>query len=185
MHLNDILLGQRKDNMSVSPAFTPPESPNKEHSTLIQQARLSCLLKRRGSEDNHFTYVLELQDGFIYVGRTLNIYQRLMTHLYDWKENGVEWIKLYGPVKRVVEIYADCSKDEETHLTLLWMHRMGWERVRGGPWVKKVIKHMPRDLNRQDWTQFDMRTSARCTYMSRKAIDKIVDMVSCIHKETS
>lgn len=162
--------------MSVSPAFTPPGSPDKD-STLIQQARLSCQLKRRSFEDHYFTYVLELHNGFFYVGRTLNIYQRLLTHLYDWKDNGVEWIKLHGPVKHVVEIYSGCSKDEETYQTLLWMHRMGWERVRGGPWTKRFLNHRPKDLD-----SFEMHPST-CTFMSRKSIDKVIETVTLIHNE--
>ena len=169
--------------MSVSPAFSPPQSPEREHSTLIQQARISCQLKKQFTQDNQFTYVLELQNGHIYVGRTLNIYQRLMTHLFDWAENGVEWIKLHGPVVRVVEIYSECTKDEEAYLTLLWMHRMGWERVRGGPWAKRVLKNMPRELDqRRNWDQFDVRPT-HCKYLSRKAIDKIIQTITKIHNE--
>lgn len=165
--------------MSVSPAFTPPQSPDREHTVLIQQARLSCQLKKRTFEDHYFTYVLELQNGFFYVGRTLNIYQRLLTHLYDWEENGVEWIKLHGPVKHVTEIYSECSKDEETYLTLLWMHRMGWERVRGGPWAKRFLKQRPRDLD-----SFEIRLHTTCTFLSRKSIDKIIETVTSIKNET-
>lgn len=102
-----------------------------------------------------------------------------MTHLYDWEDNGVEWIKLHGPVKHVTEIFSDCSKDEETHLTLLWMHRMGWERVRGGPWTKRFLKHKPRDLD-----QFDGLHSHKGTFMSRKSIDTIIDTVTSIKNET-
>jgi hypothetical protein len=171
--------------MSVSPAFTPPQSPDKEHSALIQQARLSHQLKRRCFQDTYFTYVLELQGGFFYVGRTLNIYQRLITHMFDWEDNGVEFIKLYGPVVRVVEIYSDCTKDEESHLTLLWMHRVGWERVRGGPWTKRFMKHKPRELDRSETcVSFHLPRSSNCKYLSRKSIDKIIETISSIQNET-
>lgn len=170
--------------MSVSPAFTPPGSPDREHDVLIQQARIACLMKRRVQDNSlkYFTYVLELQEGCYYVGRTLNIYQRLMTHLFDWEDNGVEWIKLCGPVKRVVEIFSECSKEEETTLTLLWMHRLGWERVRGGPWTKRILKHKPRDVDKQNVHDLHCSTT-KSHYMSRPEIDTILKTISSIQND--
>lgn len=172
--------------MVSSPAFTPPASPTRggsERDTiLIQQARVSCQLKNLSADDtSYFTYVLELQNGFIYVGRTLNIYQRLLTHFFDWEVNGVEWIKLHGPVKSVIEIFQNCSKDDEQYLTLLWMHRMGPHRVRGGPWTN-TKKPMSTPLSLHTFV-YDHERFAQRIYVSRESIDKIIKTITSIHDE--
>jgi hypothetical protein len=170
----------------ASPAFTPPGSPTKggpseQDTILIQQARVSCQLKKLSAQDNsYFTYVLELQNGYIYVGRTLNIYQRLLTHFFDWEQNGVEWIKLHGPVKSVIEIFQNCSKDDEQYLTLLWMHRMGPYRVRGGPWTNSKKPSTPTSLHT---FVYDHERLNNRVYLSREAIDTIIKTITAIHDE--
>jgi predicted GIY-YIG superfamily endonuclease len=44
---------------------------------------------------NHFVYVLRLQDGKKYVGRTSNLRQCLNQH---FSGDGSEWTKRYSPI---------------------------------------------------------------------------------------
>jgi predicted GIY-YIG superfamily endonuclease len=83
------------------------------------------------SGSRYFTYALLLQDGKIYVGETNNIYARLMSH-FEMSESSAKFVKLYGPVKRVLEITYDAPPGAENERTLEYADIFGWENVRGG-----------------------------------------------------
>ncbi len=81
-------------------------------------------------------YLLELEGGYYYVGKTRHPRLRLDQHHGG---RGAEWTKLH-PVVRCLErqvFYVETVYDEDRHenqLTIRWMHQMGWQRVRGGIW---------------------------------------------------
>jgi predicted GIY-YIG superfamily endonuclease len=88
----------------------------------------------RGHENNgnrFFTYALLLQNGKIYVGDTSNIYSRLAAHI-EMNESSAKWVKMHGPVKRVLEITYDAPPGAENERTLEFADIFGFENVRGG-----------------------------------------------------
>ena len=99
---------------------------NSELLSKLRQSALSQIhvgneFKKAGRSYNqngsrYFTYVLLLENGGkndkIYVGDTDNIYTRLMTHI-EMSPSSAAWVKMHGPVKRVLEITHDAQPGAE------------------------------------------------------------------------
>lgn len=95
-----------------------------------------------------YIYVLELQQGKYYVGKTTNPYFRIDCH---FKANGSEWTKKYEP-KRVLELISNCDHYDEDKYTKIYMDKYGVENVRGGSYVslsldKATTDHLKRTSN--------------------------------------
>ena len=101
----------------------------------IANVKVSNIYKKMDRDyyngNRYFTYALLLQNNKIYVGDTSNIYSRLMSH-FEMSESSAKWVKLHGPVKRVLEITYDASPGAENERTLEYADIFGWENVRGG-----------------------------------------------------
>ena len=82
------------------------------------------------------TYVLELENGNYYVGRTMSLNVRLA---YHWMGEGARWTKLYKPV-RLLHVFVG---DKEREKTLMMMRIHGWQNVRGSSWCRVDMKKAP------------------------------------------
>jgi hypothetical protein len=78
-----------------------------------------------------FIYVLKLQKGKYYVGKTSNPQFRLESH---FNHNGSEWTKIYKPTK-IIELISNCDDYDEDKYTKIYMDRYGIENVRGGSYT--------------------------------------------------
>ena len=85
------------------------------------------------------TYVLELENGNFYVGKSTNLNVRFGQH---WTATGSKWTRLHKPVK-VLHVFLG---DKERSMTLMMMNKHGWEKVRGGPWCRVEMKEAPKAL---------------------------------------
>ena len=74
-------------------------------------------------------YVLELEEGKIYVGITLNFNQRLAQHLSG---EGAKWTRLYKPKKVLEIIFENATEQLEHETTLKYIELHGKENVKGG-----------------------------------------------------
>ncbi len=91
-------------------------------------------------------YVLECEDGKIYVGKTNHGVKRLKQHISG---RGAEWTKLHKP-KRVVEYHTNAKGSDEKKVTEQMIRKYGSRKVRGGPWVKrKMTKSELNKLNKE------------------------------------
>src|SRR3989338_4208845 len=77
-------------------------------------------------------YVLKLQGGKYYIGKSTSTLNRVDQHI---KGNGAQWTKIYPPL-RVVEIFENCDMFEEHKQTIRYMSEYGIENVRGAEYVK-------------------------------------------------
>lgn len=75
-----------------------------------------------------YIYILELNEGRYYVGKTENPDIRITDH---FKHRGAEWTKLYSPIK-VIELIPDCDAYDEDKYTKIYMQKYGIDNVRGG-----------------------------------------------------
>ena len=75
-----------------------------------------------------YVYVLKLQDGKYYVGKTIDPLNRIIAH---FNEIGSTWTRKY-PVIGLHELLPDCDPFDEDKVTLKYMHRYGIDNVRGG-----------------------------------------------------
>ena len=75
-----------------------------------------------------FIYVLQLEQGKYYIGKTNNPSFRLENH---FNSNGSVWTKKYKPIK-VIELLPDCDDYDEDKYTRKYMDKYGMDNVRGG-----------------------------------------------------
>jgi len=90
-----------------------------------------------------YIYILELEQGKYYIGKTNDPDIRLNDH---FNSNGSVWTKKYKPIKVIAKI-ADCDNYDEDKYTKKYMDIYGIDNVRGGSWVTLVldestIKHL-------------------------------------------
>ncbi len=80
-------------------------------------------------------YVLELENGKYYIGKTDNIERRYKEHKSG---NGSEWTSLYKP-KKILRIHQSTSEHDENNITKDYMKKYGIENVRGGAYSQVTL----------------------------------------------
>ncbi len=78
-----------------------------------------------------YIYIIQLEKGKYYIGKTNNPQFRLESH---FNSNGSEWTKIYKPVK-VIDIISNCDDYDEDKITRQYMDKYGINNVRGGSFV--------------------------------------------------
>jgi predicted GIY-YIG superfamily endonuclease len=88
-------------------------------------------------------YVLELEGGNYYVGKTLDLVRRMDEH-FSGGQRAAEWCKLHRPIKLVTSFTVRGSgKKEEERTTIEYMLKYGWKRVRGYSWSQCDLQRPP------------------------------------------
>lgn len=82
-----------------------------------------------------YIYVLLLEQGKYYIGKTTNPEFRLEKH---FNSGGSEWTIKYKPL-HVLEIIKDCDDYDEDKYTRKYMDKFGIENVRGGSFCQIVL----------------------------------------------
>ena len=85
------------------------------------------------------TYILALEGGKYYVGKSYGLNVRLGQH---WTGNGARWTRIHKPT----DIEAMFIGDKEREKTLYMMYEYGWKNVRGGGWCKVDMDKPPKAL---------------------------------------
>jgi hypothetical protein len=78
-----------------------------------------------------YIYVLKLQKGKYYIGKTSNPQFRLESHFFS---NGSEWTKIYRPLQ-IIELIPNCDDYDEDKYTKMYMDKYGIDNVRGGSYT--------------------------------------------------
>jgi len=78
-----------------------------------------------------YIYILKLQGGKYYVGKTEDPQIRLKSH---FNYQGSEWTKKFKPIK-IMNIIKDCDDYDEDKYTRIYMDKYGIDNVRGGSFV--------------------------------------------------
>jgi hypothetical protein len=92
-----------------------------------------------------FIYILQLEEGKYYIGKTDNPQFRLKSH---FNSNGSEWTKIYKPLK-VLEIKPNCDDYDEDKYTRIYMDKYGISNVRGGSFVSVKLSKSQKDILHQ------------------------------------
>lgn len=92
-----------------------------------------------------FIYVLQLEKGKYYVGKTNNPQFRLENH---FNSNGSEWTKLYKPL-RIFELKPNCDDYDEDKITIQYMDKYGIDNVRGGSFVSVKLEKSTIEILKQ------------------------------------
>ena len=77
-------------------------------------------------------YILQLEDGKFYVGKTNHTMQRFNQH-NDGK--GAKWTKKY-PMVDIYDFHRDMRDSDENRITMQMIRQFGAANVRGGSWTK-------------------------------------------------
>jgi predicted GIY-YIG superfamily endonuclease len=102
-------------------------------------------------------YVLRLEGGRYYVGKSDNVIKRYQQHLDG---SGSAWTRKYKPVS-LEKTMEHASPFEEDRVTKEYMSRYGMDKVRGGSYVGLELSESQTDaLQRELWSAKDLCT--RC-----------------------
>jgi hypothetical protein len=80
-------------------------------------------------------YILKLEDGKFYVGKTNDPKSRIKAHMELY---GSAWTSLYKPI-RVIEVVPNCDNFDEDKYTLKYMKIHGTNNVRGGSFCEPEL----------------------------------------------
>ena len=89
------------------------------------------------SERVEHIYILQLEHGYWYIGRTTNIQRRYIQHTSG---KGAKWTFLHKPIK-IHETIPLKSEQHEDGLTIEYMKKYGIRNVRGGRFCQVELKH--------------------------------------------
>ena len=111
-------------------------------------------------------YVLELEQGKYYVGKTDHTFQRFNQHVTG---DGAKWTQKYK-VKDLFEFHRDRTDADENRITLQMMKKYGIKNVRGGSWSqlklsKKSINSLERRINGRRYSK--VKSTKKCTKCGR------------------
>jgi hypothetical protein len=100
-------------------------------------------------------YVLRLEGGRYYVGKSDNIMNRYQQHLNG---NGSAWTKKYKPIS-LDKTYENVSSFEEDKITKEYMSKYGIDKVRGGSYVELELSEFHIEaLKMEIWSAKDLCT---------------------------
>ena len=109
-------------------------------------------------------YILELEGGKFYVGKTDHTFQRFNQH---WQGLGAKWTQKHKPVD-LYAFHKDRTDSDENKFTLAMMRNFGVQNVRGGSWVKVdmtqgEIRRLQSRLDKSRRRRNELKTAcARC-----------------------
>ena len=105
-------------------------------------------------------YVLRLQGGRYYIGKSDNVMNRYQQHLNG---SGSAWTRKYTPVS-LEKTITNVSPFEEDKITKEYMSKYGIDKVRGGSYVEMELSEFHMDaLKMEIWGAKDL-----CTKCGRK-----------------
>ena len=98
-----------------------------------------------------FIYILKLEKGKFYIGKTNDPKFRIKTH---FNSKGSQWTKIYCPIV-LEKLIPNCDDYDEDKWTKIYMDRYGIDNVRGGSFTKiklsdetkKTLKRMSNGTN--------------------------------------
>jgi predicted GIY-YIG superfamily endonuclease len=102
-------------------------------------------------------YVLRLEGGNYYVGKTDNIYKRYGEH---FNGAGSAWTRKHAPIS-LVKTVESASPFDEDKITKEYMAKYGVDKVRGGSYVSVQLSEVQKQsINAEIWSAKDL--CARC-----------------------
>jgi hypothetical protein len=101
-----------------------------------------------------FLYILQLEQGKYYVGKTNHPNFRIEQHFGN---SGSAWTRKYTPLS-VLKIIPNCDDYDEDKQTIQCMEKYGLENVRGGSFCEITLS----DMNRQTLNQMMKGAADKC-----------------------
>ena len=93
-----------------------------------------------------YIYILKLQHGKYYIGKTMNPSIRVSNH---FKNKITKWTSKYKPLE-LVKVIPDCDDFDEDKYTKMYMDKFGIDNVRGGSYVsERLMKYQKMNIKRE------------------------------------
>lgn len=92
-------------------------------------------------------YVLNLENGKYYVGKSQNVQKRFQQHLKGYAS---VWTKQYKPIN-IIEVVKNCSDFDEDKYVKIYMSLYGIDNVRGGSYLLPEL-----DINTKQFLQKEL-----------------------------
>lgn len=110
---------------------------------------------------NRYIYVLQLEEGNYYIGQTDDLVERIHEHRTG---KGATWTKIYKVINTVETLCVgvcnlEKAKITEDRITLEYMKRFGWQKVRGGDYSNSnddVVFEKLKELKEKGIIDFDI-----------------------------
>ena len=115
---------------SGQPTLVRTESSGKRHIDTNTKINTRTLMKTQ-----YTVYILELQGGKYYVGKSKNPLKRIREH---FESNGAGWTFSNKPL-RVIELIPERGPYDEDSYTIEYMSKYGIENVRGGSFCESRL----------------------------------------------
>ena len=109
-----------------------------------------------------FIYIIQLEQGKYYIGKTNNPEFRLKSH---FNSNGSQWTNKYKPL-RVIKIKPNCDDYDEDKITRQYMDKYGINNVRGGSFVSIKLEKSTIDTLKK----MSNGTNNKCFVCGRKKL---------------
>jgi len=123
----------------------------------MSNANMSNANMSNNKMPNTNIYVLRLEDGRYYIGKSDNVMNRYQEHLNG---RGSAWTRKYKPVS-LEKTIENVSSFEEDKITKEYMSKYGIDKVRGGSYVEiQLSKFHTNVIKREIWAAKDLCT--RC-----------------------
>ena len=116
-------------NTHVDPVYTP------EYQQIIKEVKTS-LTTDLDNRPIEVIYILRLEHGYWYIGRTTNMERRYMQHISG---KGAKWTFLHRPLA-IHETISLKSEKHEDEITIEYMKKYGMHNVRGGKFCQVELK---------------------------------------------
>lgn len=107
-----------------------------------------------------YIYILKLEKGKYYVGKTNNPLFRLKDH---FDANGSKWTQKYKPIE-ILELIPNCDSYDEDKYTQKYMDKFGIDNVRGGSFCEEILS----DSNRKTLNQMNKSVNDQCFKCGKK-----------------
>lgn len=117
-------------NKHVDPVYTP------EYQQIIKEVK-SSLTTDLDERPIEVIYILRLEHGYWYIGRTTNMERRYIQHTLG---KGAKWTFLHRPLA-IHETIPMKSEKHEDEITIEYMKKYGMHNVRGGKFCQVELKN--------------------------------------------
>ena len=106
-------------------------------------------------------YVLQLEDGKWYIGKTDDIAKRYQQHKSGY--NGSHWTKVYKPIK-IERSQQIVSVHDENNITKDYMKKYGIDNVRGGSYTQVELEDY-----QYECLKYEIRCISDCCFKCGKS----------------
>jgi len=132
------------------------------HRTRAEVRERKLMSASKDDTADEVLYVLPLEHGHYYVGKTNNMRRRLAEHL-EGKGAGARWTMMHKPLPEAEPVLRPFHAGgwfQEDNLTKEYMVKYGIDKVRGGSYCRAVLSGAEKHMLRKEFNHDDDRCTS-------------------------